>query len=192
MPELFWIERNGMLQSAPLRDDAPLRLVAGGLARDGEAPLASLVPFVTGSTSQLRFALVVRPDADIWIGAMRVPEVAEVEHGDRVFVGLREYVVSLDALPAPVEASAAAPCPVCCEEASADDPVRACPRCGARACARCWSGARDSRCLTHGCDQPAALERELWRPEPEHFVSCDLDGFADTAGHGAARARVSM
>jgi hypothetical protein len=77
----------------------------------------------------------------------------------------------MDALPAVVTADPPASCPLCLEVLGAATAVRECPRCGLRACPGCWSRFAQGRCTTVGCGQPAALERPLWTPRVDEFVT---------------------
>ena len=180
MPSLSYLCSNSLrCRTLPL--DRATRLDARG-AITSSAPsagfAASIVPI---SRAPIRFALVAGAGAHVAVGARRVCSVSPLADGDRLFVERREFLLSLDSLPLPVESPQDARCPVCEEAPRSEGPTGganqlACPRCGARACAECWSGFRGGVCLTPHCEQPAALERALFRPAPTDFLDFAGDG----------------
>ncbi len=171
MADLFFLRSDGIGWHA-LPCDRPTRLAASGAIVEDSAIVASIVPL--GATP-VRFALVARADAGVAVGARCVGGVVELADRDRLFVDAREFLVSFDAIPIPVAAPRGASCPVCDRAPTGtgtqrDALLRACPRCGARACEICWRGFRGGLCLTPHCGQPAALERELWCPARSDFL----------------------
>ena len=162
----------------PLSADRATRFDSSGEINTGPPGIASIVAF---STAPPRYAVVASADANVAIGSARVSGVGELADRDRVFVAGREMLVSLDELPLPVDVPEGACCPVCdrsCDTAAPDAPscrLRACPRCGARACENCWTGFRGAVCITTHCEQPASLDRALWRPEPDDFLDLEAD-----------------
>jgi hypothetical protein len=171
MSELFFLSSNAVRCHA-LPSHRPTRLDARGTIGSGVPFAASLVPI---SLAPTRFALVAGAGAHVCVGARRVCGAAPLADGDHLFVEGREFLLSLDSPPLPVESPQDARCPVCDRvpgrAAPAGDARQlACPRCGARACVRCWSEFRGGVCLTPHCEQPAALERSLFRPAPTDFL----------------------
>jgi hypothetical protein len=174
MPDLFYLCSNA-LERHSLSLFRATRLGAQGVITS-DAPstgfAASIVPI---SSVPLRFALVAGAGASVAVGARRVCGASPLADGDRLFVERHEFLLSLDSLPLPVESPQDARCPVCeripVETGPAGDARQlACPRCGARACADCWCDFRGGVCLTPHCEQPAALERALFRPAPTDFL----------------------
>jgi hypothetical protein len=151
-------------RALPLAADRPLRFDAAGEPDAGGAWVASVLRLEGAARAQL--AVVSRPGARASVNGRPVAGVAELVHGDHLFVGEREWIASLDAVPTPTKASAA--CPACCET---PEELLCCPRCGAPWCERCWRRAPDGRCPTAGCEQPADLERAPWTPSPSDFVA---------------------
>lgn len=154
--------------------------VTGALRLDAAARVtptdwvASLVPFTASTGAPLRYALIAAPAAPVTLGPLPVAGGAvALRHGDHVFIGAREMIFSTDAVPAPVAAAPDAVCPVCAEALDGTDrrALHACPRCALRACNVCWTLAPRGVCLQPGCEQPAALGRQPWQPEPEDFVT---------------------
>jgi hypothetical protein len=171
MAALFYLSFDA-IRSHSLRSDRATRLDASGVVTSSASFAASIVPT---SQAPMRYALVAGAGANVCVGAQRVCGAAPLAHGDHVFVEEREFVVSLDSPPLPVESPRDAGCPVCdrapdASNPSADSIQLACPRCGARACAACWQDFQGGVCLTPQCDQPAALERPLFCPEPTDFL----------------------
>jgi hypothetical protein len=171
MPDLSYLFSNAVGRHV-LSLDRPTRLDAHGAIASGAPFAASIVPI---SRAPIRLALVAAADANVCVGARRVCGAALLAHGDHLFVEGRELLLSLDSLPLPVESPQDARCPVCDRTPAAPEGTGsalqlACPRCGARACAKCWSDFRGGVCLTPHCEQPAALERTLFRPAPTDFL----------------------
>lgn len=161
----------------------PLRLDRRGEpAGAAEAWVASIVPFSTSERAKLRYALIATPGADVMVGARHLGAgtsgVSEIFDRDHLLLGDAELIWSVDSVPAPVLGDARnEPCPICCRpfaEGGHASSMR-CPRCGARACNLCWSGAPRGVCQTPGCEQPVATDRDLWRPLPTDFVTWEGD-----------------
>lgn len=174
----FLTNVTGQMVHQPLATDRATRFDSFGEINSGAPAVASIVAF---SAVPPRYAVVASADASVAIGSTRVSGVFELSDRDRVFVAGREMLVSLDELPLPVDVPAGASCPVCDRsfDAAASEPpscsLRACPRCGARACEDCWGAFRGAVCLTSHCEQPASLDRALWRPEPDDFLDFEAD-----------------
>lgn len=171
MPSLFYLTSHSVACHA-LSSHRPTRLDRRGAITSGAPFSASIVPI---SRAPTRFALVVGAGARVAVGARRVCSASPLADEDHLFVEGREFLVSLDSPPIPVECAPDARCPVCDrlpERAGPAGNARqlACPRCGARACADCWRDFRGGVCLTPHCQQPAALERALFRPAPTDFL----------------------
>lgn len=162
--------RDGEVASFGIPLERALRIDEAGERTGGGDWLVTLVP-ITGSANRRRIVLVARPGARVRVGARPASEVAELRDGDRILLGDVELVYSDDALPSPVPETTEARCGVCCSEARPG--LLACPRCGAIQCEACWRSAPAGVCPTPGCGQPAASDRELWRPGPEHFLDFD-------------------
>ncbi len=167
---------------------SPLRLDARGRRTGAGDWAASLLEFSGGPARRARVALVVRAGARVLLGPNIVPGVAEIDHGDHLFVGETELLLSGDTHPLPVQFGPGTTCPMCCRELPAADGQRmlACPRCRARACEACWRAFPGSRCATAGCEQSASLDRPLWSPGPEEFFS-----YAGEAERGFAEGRAA-
>lgn len=185
MASLYFLHADA-IECHELPSDRPTRFDASGAILPTSSALfdASIVPF---SVTPVRFALVAGPRASVALGAWRESGVVELADRERLFVADREYLLSYDALPIrvdPADLSRGASCPVCdrTEPAGSASHQRACPRCGARACKNCWKGFRSGRCLTPHCQQPAALERELWSPSPTDFLDLESAVRAAPAG----------
>ena len=161
----------------------PLRLDSRGRRTSASDWTASLLDFCADSSRRQRFALVVPAGARVLVGPNVVPGVAEVAHGDHLFVGDAELLLNTDAHPLPIACEVGTACTICCEHVGAAGAPRllGCPRCGAPACEVCWRGFPGERCLTPACEQPASLDRPLWRPSVEDFLCYESEaarGFA--------------
>ena len=184
MAIVYFTNQAGLIAHHSLSTDRAARFDSSGEVNPGATGIASIVAF---STAPPRYAVVASADANVAIGSARVSGVVELADRDRVFVAGREILVSLDELPLPVDGPEDARCPVCdraCDAAAADVPsywLRACPRRGARACEGCWPSFPGGKCLTPDCQQPAALDRALWRPAPDDFLEFEADV---AIGHG--------
>jgi hypothetical protein len=171
MPSLFYLCSNGLRRHS-VSSDRTTRLDARGAITSSGGFAASIVPI---SRAPIRFALVAGAGANVAVGARRVCSASPLAHGDHLFVERCEFLLSLDSPPLPIESHQDARCPVCARTPGGAGPAGAarqlaCPRCGARACADCWRGFRGGVCLTPHCEQPAALERPLFRPAPTDFL----------------------
>ncbi len=171
MPSLFFLTSDSISCHA-LSSDRPTRIDERGAVTSGAAFAASIVPT---SKAPIHFALVAGEGAHVCVGARRVCTASPLADGDHLFIERHEFLLSLDSPPLPVESPQDARCPVCDRVTGSAGPTGgagqlACPRCGARACADCWRGLRGGVCLTPHCEQPAALERALFRPEPTDFL----------------------
>lgn len=171
MPSLFFLLLDSVSCHA-LSSDRPTRIDERGAIVSNAPFAASVVPI---SSAPIRFAVVAGAGVHVAVGARRVCAVSPLADGDHLFVEQREFLLSLDSPPLPVESPADTRCPVCDRLPESAEPAGgafqfACPRCGARACANCWNSFQGGRCLTPHCQQPAALERALFRPAPTDFL----------------------
>jgi hypothetical protein len=168
-----FVLRDDRILTHPLPCDNPLRLDACGAVTVG-GWVAALVRSA-GDLTRDCVALVVRPGARVRVGSRRVFELAELADGDHVWLGAAELILCCDALPAPVRAAPGARCGSCCEGVPE---LLACPRCRASRCAPCWRRAAGGVCGTPGCGAPASLDRRLWEPSLEDFVSAGREAGA--------------
>jgi len=154
---------------------AALRLDARGVPVPDDTWVASLVTFAPSSRAPEHHALITRPGTTVTLGPDRlVAGIAAVAHSDHVFFGSAEAILDGDAVPRTIDdGTADEPCPVCrlCRGSEGRAALLACPRCGARACDVCWSSAPGGRCLTAGCEQPAARDRPLTEPLRSDFCT---------------------
>jgi hypothetical protein len=152
---------------------APLHLDARGVPVSDGSWIAALVTFAPNACAAERHALVVRPHAVVAVGRHRVDAgVVEIIDGRHVFLPAAELILVGDDVPQPI-ADELAPCAVCLGAIGVEGrgALLRCPRCGARACDVCWSSAPGGRCLTPGCEQPAARDRRLAEPRPSDFCA---------------------
>lgn len=159
------------LATQELSVEGPTRIDAAGQLGSGADVSQAAASIVTFSAAPLRLSLVTHSEARVVLGAQPVNGVALLVDRDRIFIGEREFLVGLDALPVQREAPKDSLCTVCKrKEKEFGGAEFACPRCGLRACEQCWRGFRNDVCMTALCDQPAALDRQLWTPSPTDFM----------------------
>jgi hypothetical protein len=165
----------GAVTAQELSVDVPTRLDAfGRLSRPNDSPPAAnpaVASIVVLSAAPQQLSLVTHSNARVVVGARRVNGATLLADRDRIFIGARELVVGLDALPVRRESPHGSHCGVCDRGADESAGVEfACPRCGLRACERCWGEFRNEVCLTSLCSQPSAFDRLLWTPAPADFL----------------------
>ncbi len=183
---LFLLNANGITVHE-CNEASALRIDACGAPAADDTWVASIVTCVPSPRAPERHALITRPGAAVTLGPDRLGAgVAELGHGDHLFFVGAEAILAGDALPKVIDdATADEPCAVCCTRRGSDGrtAILACPRCGARACDVCWLSAPGGYCLTTGCEQLAARDRQLAEPKPSDFcIWLDDDAAGDGEG----------
>ena len=168
----------------PISNERPARFDATGEHTLSSNWVISFTPFSSAPRGERRVALVVRMDWGVTVGARRARGVTELRDGEHVFLDDAEFIFSADSRPVLFDDEPGTSCPVCLNPLGDGkrEKLLACPRCTASACDVCWSEAPGGVCITPGCDQPASLDRELWRPSSPTFHQ--LHGQSRGAGGG--------